>query len=468
MEKNFEYPGEVTSLGSEGEGVIKTDEGTAFVPFCLIGEKVVFKALKVKGNVAYGKLTEVHTLSPDRVAPTCPVFEKCGGCQLQHMSYRAQLAFKKQTVENCLKKIGGITANVNDTVPSDKQFNYRNKLVLPVGTDGTHPIVGFFAPRSHRIVPIKECELQQEWNRDIISALLEFMKNCNLSGYDEEKRKGDIRHLVCREIKGKFIITVVATNAISLTPFAKLLEGKFKKFTLLLNINKSTTNVIFSNDWRICVGEGFFEGEDEGVKFKAGANTFVQVNDDVRSKLYEGVVREVADKNAVAIDLYSGGGMLTAMLAKSCKAAYGIEIVAEAVACADELKEMNGLQDKMFNICGAVEDKLAGVFAETEGVERVIVCDPPRKGMERSVVNAILHSGADRVVLVSCNPATLARDLGLLCGTLKEENGQLVNNVDGKLKNATGEGYYSITSITPYDMFPQTKHVETLVLLCRK
>jgi 23S rRNA (uracil1939-C5)-methyltransferase len=509
MQKNYEYPGVVTSLGSDGEGVVKTDEGTAFVPFCLSGEKVVFKALKVKGDVAYGKLTEVHSLSPNRVAPLCPVFEKCGGCQLQHMNYQAQLAFKRQTVENCLKKIGGITAKVNGTVPSDKQFNYRNKLVLPVGTDGVNPIVGFFAPRSHRIVPIKECALQQEWNRDIISALLEFMRDNGLSGYDDDKRKGDVRHLVCREIKGKFIVTVVVTRVINLTPFARKLENIFKKFTLLLNVNKGVNNTIFGKDWRVCAGDGFFEGEDEGVKFKAGANTFLQVNDDVRSKLYEDVVKNIADKNAVAIDLYSGGGMLTAMLAKSCKAAYGIEIVQEAVACADELKEMNGLQDKMYNICGAVEDKLGGVFDLTEGAERVIVCDPPRKGMERSVVNAVLHSGADKVVLVSCNPATLARDLGLLCGTLKEADGQLVKNPDVQLGNndvqlteavvqATdadiqqqdvggqfgkavvqptaadvqlqdvGGGYYTITSITPYDMFPQTKHCEVVVVLRRK
>ena len=461
MQKNYEYSGQVISLGSDGEGIIKMPDGVAFVPLCLTGEEVSFKALKVKGNVAYGKLTEVASLSPDRAMPVCSVYEKCGGCQLQHMNYSAQLEFKRDSVANCLKKIGGIEAKVEDTVPSERQFSYRNKLALPVGTDEQgNAQVGFYAPRSHRIVPINECALQQDWAKKLIACTLAYMRNEGVAGYDETDSSGVIRHIVAREIKGKFIFTVVATKKTDLQPLGKLLEKQFKKFTLLLNVNSGTGNAVFSNEWYICRGEGFFEGEDMGVKYKAGANTFLQVNDDVRTALYSAVISAVCDKNAVAIDLYSGGGMLTAMLAKRCKAAYGIEIVNEAVKCADELKVMNGLEDKMFNICGAVEDKIGEVFAKTEGSERVIVCDPPRKGMERSVVKAIIESGAEKVVLVSCNPATLARDLGLLCGSLKEEEGQLVK--------CPADGAYVIERITPFDMFPQTKHVETLVCLTRK
>lgn len=456
--------GEVSALGSEGEGVIRADGGVAFVPGCLVGESVRFRALRVKDNIAYGKLTEIAVASPDRAAPACPVYEKCGGCQLQHMSYPAQLIFKQKTVEGCLKKIGGIDAAVNHTVPSPKQYSYRNKLALPVGADAHgNPIVGFYAPRSHRIVPIEDCALQQEWAKPVIAALLRFMRENNVKGYDEVSGKGAVRHLVAREIKGKFIFTVVSARRVDLSPLAALLEREFENFTLLLNINASSGNAIFSNEWRIYRGEGFFEGEDMGVKYKAGANTFLQVNDDVRSALYSAVTEVVCDSQAVAIDLYSGGGMLTAMLAKGCRAAYGIEIVEEAVRCADELKEMNDLEGRMFNICGAVEDKIARVFAETEGSERVIVCDPPRKGMERSVVKAILNSGAERVVLISCNPATLARDLGLLCGTLREADGQLI-----KSPAEESGAFYKIVSVTPFDMFPQTKHVESVVCLTRK
>ncbi len=467
MEKNQEYIGEVLSLGSEGEGIIKIGDETAFVPFCLAGERVSFKALKVAGKIAYGKLTEVHTLSPERVTPVCPHFEKCGGCQLQHLSYEGQLNFKRQLVQNCLKKIGGLDIEVAPTVASDKEYGYRNKLALPVGVDDNgNTVTGFYAVRSHRIVPINSCPLQAEWSGALIAALTEFMTESGFKGYDENTRKGDIRHLVAREVDGKFIITVVATAKIDIGGFAEKLEKEFKNFTLWLNVNRSTGNAVFGVEWHICRGEGYFSGEDLGIKFKAGAQTFLQINDGVRKKLYGEVVAAAGERKAVAIDLYSGGGMLTAMLANACVAAYGIEIVPEAVACADELKKLNGLGDKMFNLCGAVEDRIDEVLARTAGYKRTVVCDPPRKGMERSVVRAVLKSGADRVVLVSCNPATLARDLGLLCGSLTEVDGQLVKNPDfdaGGLK-----GYYIIESVTPFDMFPQTKHVETLVVLSRK
>lgn len=464
MEKNKEYKGEVLSLGSEGEGVIKSEGQTAFVPFCLAGEKVSFKVLKAGGSVAFGKLTEVHTLSEHRATPECPYFEKCGGCQLQHMDYETQSEFKRASVENCLKKLGGLEVQVCETVASAKQYGYRNKLALPVGTnDEGETVVGFYAPRSHRIVPINSCALQSEWSDTLIIALKTFMKNCGLCGYDESAQKGDIRHIVGREVSGKLVITVVAAHEVDLSPFIEILDGSFKEYTLWLNINNSRGNAIFGNGWRVIKGCGYYTDEAEGISFQVGANTFLQVNDDVRSKLYGAVIKACADEDAVAVDLYSGGGLLTAMLAKSCRAAYGVEIIPEAVACADRLKEDNGLGEKMFNYCGAVEDKIEEVFQKTAGYKRVVVCDPPRKGMERSVVNAVLKSKADRVVLVSCNPATLARDLGLLCGSLKEADGQLVKNPDYEAESL--HGYYKIISVTPFDMFPQTKHVETLVVL---
>ena len=466
MEKNKEYKGEVLSLGSEGEGIIKLEGQTAFVPFCLAGEKVSFKVLKAGGSVAFGKLTEVHTLSEHRTSPACRHFEKCGGCQLQHADYQTQLEFKRSNVQSCLKKIGGLDAEVGETVASAKQYGYRNKLALPVGLDADgETVVGFYAPRSHRIIPINSCALQSAWSDSLIAALKTFMKNCGLRGYDESTMKGDIRHIVGREVSGKLVITVVAAHELDLSPFMEILDGCFNEYTLWLNINNGRGNAIFGNCWRVCKGNGYYADEAEGISFQVGANTFLQVNDDVRAKLYGAVIKACADVDSVAVDLYSGGGLLTAMLAKSCRAAYGVEIVPEAVECADKLKEVNGLDEKMFNYCGAVEDKIEEVFQKTAGYKRVIVCDPPRKGMERSVVNAVLKSNADKVVLVSCNPATLARDLGLLCGSLKEVDGQLVKNPD--YTNEGLRGYYKIISATPYDMFPQTKWVETLVVLER-
>lgn len=448
------------SLGTNAEGIIKTDGTTCFVPFCLAGERVRFSALKVKGNIAYGKLAAVLKASEKRVKPLCPVFGKCGGCVLQHAAYGEQLAFKREALRSALSKIGGIDVEVGETVACSREYRYRNKLALPIGADAAgKTVVGFYAPASHRIVPVSDCAIQSEWVKDIISATLEFARKSGFCGYDELKRTGVLRHIVVREIKGAYVIALVASRNIAVGAFIDELEKRFGKFTLLLNVNSGEGNAIFGKEWHICRGEGFYEAEEQGILYKAGANTFLQVNDDIRAKLYARVIDE-AEGCGAAIDLYSGGGMLTAMLAKKCGRAYGIEIVEEASRCADELKEANGLRDKMFNICGAVEDELDGVLAKEDG-KKVVVCDPPRKGMERSVVRAIINSGADKVIYVSCNPATLARDAGLLTGALEEQDGALI-------KTGQANGAYSIESVTPFDMFPQTRHVETLICFKRK
>lgn len=461
MQKNGEYTGVVQSFGTNGEGIIKLGEYVAFVPYCIVGEEIRFKALQIKGNVVYGKLLNVLTPSPYRRQPICNSYYKCGGCQLQHISYDGQLNFKRQTVKNTLYKIGGISAEVSPCV-SCGELRYRNKLVLPIGVDSNgENVVGFYAERSHRIVKTDDCAIQSEWIKNVINAIYSYMNYQNLKGFDDVTRKGDLRRIVAREIDGKFIFVLVAARRIKVELLLKELDKNFKNYTLYLNINAGTGNVIFGKDWHICRGEGFFEAEDCSIKFKAGANTFLQVNDSVRRKLYAEVVKEAGKEGVVAIDLYSGGGMLTAMLAKSCGQAYGIEIVKEATVCADELKILNGLHGKMTNICGKVEDEIQRVFAMTQGKERVIVCDPPRKGMERSVIKAILNAKPNKIVLVSCNPSTLARDLGLLCGSLVEKDGELT-----KTDHPVSD--YKITKIIPFDMFPQTKHVETLVCLSKK
>ena len=448
MIKNEEYIGTVEGLGSDGEGIIKVEGAAVFVPFCLVGEQVKFRVLKVKGNIAYGKVVEILTPSPERVKPRCPVFGKCGGCDLQHASYAAQLEFKRGLVKSCLVKIGGVTAEVNPVVACAEEYGYRNKISLPIGEEGA----GLYARHSHRIVPTDTCAIQKVWATKVIAAANGFLQNSRDAKY--------LKHLVVREVKGKFIFALVAQKTVDAAPLIESLEKDFEEFTFLININGGSGNAIFGKEWRTLRGSGFFKAEECGIVYTAGANTFLQVNDGVRAKLYERVLEE-AGENSVAIDLYSGGGMLTAMLAKKCKKAYGIEIVQEASRCADELKKENGLDNKMFNICGKVEDEIEKVISKTAGEKRVVVCDPPRKGMERSVVNAIAKSGAEKVILVSCNPATLARDLGLLTGTLEEREGEIV-------KSGNADGIYEIESITPYDMFPQTKHVETLVALRRK
>lgn len=457
-EKNSELVGTVVSYGSEGEGIIKTEEGTIFVPFCLVGETVKIKLLKVKDQIAYGKVLEILQPSPDRVKPACPVYDKCGGCSLQHMSYQAQLQFKQKQVRDTLQKIGNLNVEVEKTVACKNQFDYRNKLQLPIGVVDGKTVVGFYAERSHRIIPITECPITA-WSKDAISAITEYIETCHVSGYDESKGKGVLRHLVVREIAGKFIVTVVtATKELpKVNQLLTILKKYFKVFTLWQNINQTKSNVIFGKEFRLLYGEGAFSDVESGITYSAGAQTFVQVNRDIREKLYNATLAEV-NRTTDIIDCYAGGGLLTAMLAKKCKSAHGIEIIPEAVECANALKKENHL-DNMTNLCGAVEDILPDLMKKL-GDNVCLTVDPPRKGLERSVVQTILGSGVERIVMISCNPATLARDLGLLCGTLKEEGDKIVKG--------DGDSIYQPVFVRPYDMFPNTKHVETLVCLERK
>lgn len=455
--KNELHEGLVAGLGTGGEGIIKIEGATVFVPFCLVGERVRFKILKVGKGVAYGKLTSILQPAAERVTPPCPVFGKCGGCDLQHMSYSAQLEFKRAQIAAALLKIGGIDYPVSPTRPCEKQYGYRNKLALPVGFERGETVIGFYAPCSHRIVPIDDCNIQSVRVRDVIASIQKFIV-AGVRGYDAERGTGELRHVVVRAIGDNLIFALVCARRIDATPLVEILKEKFASFTLLLNVNAKPSNAIFGEEWHTVYGDGFFGENECDITYRAGANTFLQVNDGIRAQLYSAVLAE-AESGTTAIDLYSGGGLLTAMLAKKCGCAYGIEVVEEASRCADALKEENSLSGKMFNICGEAEEEIGKVLARVSG-KKIIVCDPPRKGMERSAVAAIKASEADKIVLVSCNPSTLARDLGLILGTLIERDGQLV-------KSGRADGDYKILSVTPFDMFPQTKWCETVVVLSK-
>ncbi len=445
-------------LGSNGEGVASFEGVTLFVPGLLVGERALVKILSVKNGIAYGKVEELYTPAEQRVRPACAVFGKCGGCQLQHLRYRYQLAFKTELVKNTLKKIGGITAEVLPCVKSDKEYGYRNKLILPIGQKNGKTVVGFYAERSHRIVETAECPIT-EWAGEVISAVIKFAEKCGLDGYDEETGKGQLRHIAVRQLSKKFIVVLVVTEEIKGADyFVSLLDGIFKEYSFFLNFNVEKTNVVFGKEYRLIKGSPFYAAEEGGITYEAGAETFVQINENVRKKLYESALSLVSEDETV-IDCYSGGGLLTAMFAKKCKRAYGIELVKEAGDCAERLKKANGLQSKMFNITGRVEQELPAILKKERNA--TVALDPPRAGIDRSVTSALIESGVKKIVMISCNPATLARDLGLLTGTLVwDEKGNLV-------KSPSPDGKYKILSVQPFDMFPQTKHVETLVMLSR-
>ena len=472
-EKNDIIVAVTEAIGSNGEGIIRHEGVTFFVPACLPGEKVRFKVLKVKGNIGYGKAEEILTPAEERVREKCPVAHRCGGCCLQHLDYGAQLLHKATVVKDALRKIAGLSIPVPAAIKSDFPYGYRNKLQIPVGVDKDgNTVIGFYAEHSHRIVPTNTCAIHPEWAEKLIAIVKRYMTECAVKGYDEENKKGSIRHIVAREIGGKYIVTLVSAKRElpNVSYLIGLLSERFSEFSLYVNFNDSDTNVIFGKEFQLVHGAGIFEAEEQGIRYEAGPVTFLQVNENVRTKLYKDALKSVCETGEeVVIDAYSGGGLLTAMLATQCKRVYGIELEPEASKCADSLKEKNGLWN-MTNICGYVEEKLPSVLEKEKGETLRLILDPPRSGIARSVLKALLESGIPKLTLISCNPATLARDLGILSGRLIERNGELIKNpaYENLTEEKTLSGYYAIEKIQPYDMFPQTKHVETLVQLSHK
>lgn len=466
MQKNEEKVGVVTALGSNGEGIVKQDGVVVFVPYTLVGEKILYKVLKVDKKCAYGKLIEVLTPAETRVRAKCPVFGKCGGCQLQHVKYVNQLKIKEETVANCFKKIANLDVTVKSAIKGDNQFRYRNKLQLPVQETKNGTEIGFYAENTHRVVPIDDCLINAPWTADIIKAFKRYIEEFNLVGYNEVSGTGDLREITVKEIKGKLIITAVVLdfNIVGVDRLIEILNEEVKyKFSLYLNLNNSNTNVVFGDKFKLVSGPADYMGDMLGVKFKIGVQSFMQVNESVCSKLYSAVREGInADEDTVVIDAYSGAGLMTALLAKGAKKAIGVEIVPEAVECANDLAEKNGLSNKISNYLGKCEDILPDIITKEKanGAKISLVLDPPRKGCDLKVINAILSSDIDRIAYVSCKPSTLARDVGLLVGSLEVVNGEIK-----KAENYVAR--YNIESVRPFDMFANTKHVETLVVLTR-
>lgn len=465
MNKNDVLSGVVDSLGYNGEGVLHVDGTTVFVPFVLPKEKITFKVLKVKKTVAYGKVESIETESSDRVTPRCPLFKKCGGCNLQHLSYEKQLGYKAETVKACFKKIAGLDVTVAAKIPSPAFYGYRNKMQLPVRSEKGENKIGFFRANSHAVIETDDCPLQPDWAKKVISSVKNILDS-GVPAYDETNGKGLLRHVVVREINGEFLFTFVfyyQTEKFDNKLIAALSE-RFDKFSVLINVNSTNSNVILGDVWRKVYGSGKIEVNEFGITYPVNAASFFQVNTPVKKMIYESVLcNSGIDKNTVVIDAFSGAGVLTAMLAQKAKKAYGVEIIDKAVEAADELKRLNGVKN-MENICAPCESALPELIAKVraEGEKTVLVLDPPRSGADMRTILSIVENKPDQIVYISCSPQTLARDVGLIVGSLKaSENGAV------EICKAFSPAY-NIDSVAVYDMFPQTKHVETLVCLSRQ
>lgn len=466
MVKNEERVGIVSRLGSNGEGVLKDGDFTVFVPYALPNEKIKYKVLKVKKNIVFAKIVEVYTPAEERVRPACAVYEKCGGCQLQHLKYKLQLKLKSKIVKECFSKIAFMDLSVPMTERSELEYGYRNKLQLPVRAENFGCEIGFFALGSHRIVPINSCPIQPEWCTRIIKAVKKYVKMNDISVYSDKVGFGLLKHVVVRAVDGRLLITFVINGDTlpHVNELIGILKEYFNEFSLFVNINKLNNNVILGDRFICLFGKDKVLTTDCGIKYEIGPESFMQVNDNVRRRIYQEAVKvSGVDEETVVIDAYSGAGMLTAIFAQRAKKAIGIEIIKEAVDCADSLKKINGLWEKMENICAPCEEALPEILArEKENCEKtVLVLDPPRQGVDEKLINVIKEVKPQKIVYISCSPQTLARDVGLLTDTLKRNGNDLV-------KNEEPNPIYELVEVKPYDMFPQTKHVETLVCLSKK
>ncbi len=465
MKKNDILTGKVASIGMNGEGIIHIDGTTFFVPFCLPDEIVDFKILKIKGSIGYGKVESVKSASISRLKPVCSVFYKCGGCQLQHACYKAQIEYKADIVRTCFKKIAGFDIEINKKFFSPKEYAYRNKLQLPTRFSGGENAVGFFRTNSHAVVKTATCPIHGAWADKVIAAVNEYVESYNIGLYNEENSTGVLRHVVVREVDENYLFTFVV-NADAL-PYADglvdILKKRFDSFSLFVNINRKDTNVILGDEFKLLYGKGYIELTEFGVNYRIGPQAFYQVNTPVKTEIYTDVLSFIGDEAPAIIDAYSGAGVLTAMLSKKAKTAYGVEIISEACQSAENLAADNGISN-MRVICGDCEKVLPDLIGKikSEGEKTVVVFDPPRKGVDIKTLLSALENKPDTIIYISCSPQTLARDVGVLVGSLKYENGQLINLSAGFSPN------YDVNFVGVYDMFPQTKHVETLICLSRK
>ena len=343
-------------------------------------------------------------------------------------------------------------------------------MQLPVGSVDGKTVIGFYAAGSHRIVPVSDCLINADWTKQIIEAFNEYVEKFNIKGFDEQNFTGELREIAVKDVKGNLIITVV-TLSDTLRGENDLIEILSKKiklpFSVYHNVNKNESNAIYGEKFRLVYGKKDYSADMLGVKYKVGVQSFMQVNASVCSKLYSAVREEAAlTPETTVIDAYSGAGLMTALLAKSAKKAVGIEIVPEAVDCANALALENGLSDKITNYLGKCEEIMPDIIEKERknSSDICLVLDPPRKGCDIKVIDAITKTLPEKIIYVSCMPSTLARDAGLITGTLTlNDKGEIV-----KTDKISSDLRYEIVLVKPFDMFAQTKHIETLVVLSHK
>ncbi|EOU1756777.1 23S rRNA (uracil(1939)-C(5))-methyltransferase RlmD [Clostridium perfringens] len=454
VEKNKEYIFDIISQGYEGEGIAKIDNKyPIFIEGALKGEKVKVRIVKVNKNFAYGKLMEVLEASEERVNPPCAIYKRCGGCKLQHASYKAQLDFKWDRVKDCVSKIGKLDPSiVKYPLGMEEPWRYRNKVQLPIGLINGEVKIGFFAPRSHDIIDMESCLIQDEIGDKVVKLTREWIEKFNIRPYNvdgEYDEKGIVRHIMIRRgFTTNEVMVVLVTNGEKLPHKEEFVDLMVKNIpgikSVIQNINSKKTNVILGLESKTLWGEDTISDYIGDFRFNISPLSFFQVNPTQTEVLY-GKALEYANLtgNEEVFDAYCGTGTITLFLSQKAKKVYGVEIIPQAIDNA----WINAKENKVENVEFFVgESEVVIPDLINKGVKAdVVVVDPPRKGCDKKLLDAITNIDAKKIVYVSCDPSTLGRDLKVL-----EDNG------------------YKTLEVQPVDMFPNTSHVENVAKLIKK
>ena len=442
VEKNKEYIVDIIDNGFEGEGIAKIDGFTIFIPNAIKGEKVKILIVKVLKSHAFGKALEIIKPSKYRKTSDCETYKRCGGCDLRHIEYKETLKMKQNAVQSLVNKTLKNKIEVEETVGMEDPLFYRNKAQYPVGFDKEgNPVIGIFANRTHEIIPIKECLIQNKESQKLAKFVLEFIKKNRISIYNEKTRKGLIRHIVTKVgIKTNEVMLVLVINGREIPKEDELVKEVLEKFpnvkSIVKNINTKNTNVIMGKENINLYGNGYIRDILGDYEFKISPLSFYQVNPIQAERLYNiGVEAANISKDDIVFDLYCGIGTISLFMSKYAKKVYGIEIVEDAVKDAKENAKINNIDNTEF-IAGDVELILDDLINNEKVIPDVVMIDPPRKGLDNKSIENILKVSPKKLVYISCNPATLVRDLAKL------------------------EDKYEIKMIRPVDMFPFSKHIE--------
>ena len=443
IEKNSQHEVVIDGWSSDGCGVAHVNGYAVFVPFTIVGERWIIKIVKVSSNVIYGKGLKLLNASESRITPACKYFGKCGGCQTAHMTYEKELEYKLNQINDTLNHVGGIDFRINHIVASNSETKYRNKTICAIGCENNRVVYGFYKKRSHDIISIDKCMLQCDEANKINDVIVKWMTDNHIKPYCEETGKGTVRHIFTRkaEYTDDFVLCIVTargfgdkTNDLvrTITENCPFVTG------IVINVNKTRGNTVLAGDFHLLWGEPYIHDSLNGIKFQIAPQAFYQVNPTQAEKLYN-KIREYAEltQTETVIDLYCGTGTIGLTLANEAKKVIGVEVVPEAVQNAIQNAKYNDISNITFFCSDASE------LIDRADSPDVLIVDPPRKGLSGKVIELIVELSPSKLIYVSCNPSTLARDLNIL------------------------SHFFTIEKGCSFDMFPRTSHVETVVLMSR-